>query len=83
VEGVEEIFEELFARSFIPRASDKQDDQNHKENQIGGEMTLIAQFIRLAVSIFEWCEFTMGSIIVIALVDWGKIERDRQAWEER
>jgi len=46
------------------------------------QMTQVAQFIRLAVSIFEWCEFTMGSIIVIALVDWGKIERDRQAWLE-
>jgi len=45
-------------------------------------MTQLAQIINLIVSIFEWCEFTMGSIIVIALFDWGKIERDRQAWLE-
>ena len=60
------------------KSPSEEDDRNHKENQ----MTQLAQFIRLAVSIFEWCEFTMGSIVVLVLVDWGKIERDRQAWLE-
>jgi len=45
-------------------------------------MTQVAEFINLIVDTFEWAEFTMGSIIVLVLVDWGKIERNRQAWLE-
>jgi len=45
--------------------------------------SIIAVYIRIVVSIFEWCEFILGSIIVLIKTDWIQIEHDRKQWEER
>jgi len=45
-------------------------------------MTQLAQFINIIVSIFEWCEFTLGSMIVLVMTDWVQIEHDRREWRE-
>jgi len=44
-------------------------------------MTQVAQFIKLAVSIFECCYFSAGFVYIIFAIDWAKIEREREAWQ--